>query len=75
MRPLQITSEVLGAGLLVLGVLMLWVRSKPDRNGVSQAIYWIYQKTTLAVSVETYLLIAGIVLVALGSALVLGIAG
>ena len=67
-------DSVLGAGLVVLGFIMGWVRSSPDRNRVSQAIYRVYHKTTHGVSVDTYLLTGAIILVSLGLALMLGIA-
>jgi hypothetical protein len=73
MTCMQITSEMLDAGLLVLGLSMLWVRCKPDRNRVTRAVYWIYQKTTFATSVGTDLLMSGIVLIVLGAALLLGV--
>lgn len=67
-------DSVLGAGLVVLGFIMLWVRSNPDRDRASQAIYRVYQKTTHGVSVDTYFLTGAITLVAVGLALMLGIA-
>lgn len=75
MTPVQISGEVLGAALLVMGLFGLWVRSKPDRNRVSRAIYLLYQKITFGVSVDTYLLVGGIVAIVVGSLLLLGIAG
>ena len=72
MTRIQIPGEVPGAALLVMGLCGLWVRSTPDRNRVSRAVYWLYQKITFGVSVDTYLLVGGIAAIVVGSLLLFG---
>jgi hypothetical protein len=74
MTPKMISAEMLGAGIIVIGLVMLWVRSKPDRNSLSRTIFSVYAKTTHGVSVQTYLLTGGLVLVTVGLWLLLGFA-
>lgn len=70
---MQISGQQLsGVTFLILGISMLWVRRRPDRNMLSRALYWSHRKTFHVISVETYFLIAGVTFIGIGLFLLFG---
>ena len=76
MTAVQLSTKTLGAGLMVFGILLVWVRFAHDRNRVARAIYRVYEKTSLVpIPLDLYFLVGGIGLVVLGSLLLTGSIG